>query len=230
MPSKKLIIAIDGYSSCGKSTFAKLLAKRLAYAYIDTGAMYRAVTLFALRNKLIVKDELQAEELCSRLNEISIQFVRNEVTGANETLLNNENVEDAIRTLEVSSRVSEVSSLRLVRERLVELQRTMATGGGVVMDGRDIGTVVFPNADLKLFMTAQPKIRAQRRYDELLDKGTEVSFEDIFNNLTQRDLADSTRSESPLRQADDAIVLDNSFMTPDEQLVWVEEKLKKINA
>lgn len=227
MPSKKLIIAIDGYSSCGKSTFAKMLAKRLGYAYIDTGAMYRAVTLFALRNNLIIDDVLLRETLCNRLNEIAIKFARNEQTGANETLLNDVNVEEEIRTLEVSSRVSEVSSLKLVRERLVELQRAMAVGGGVVMDGRDIGTVVFPQADLKLFMTAQPAIRAQRRYDELLDKGQDVSYEDILNNLTQRDLADSTRAESPLRQAHDAVVLDNSFMTPDEQLVWVEALLNK---
>ena len=228
MSSTKLIIAIDGYSSCGKSTFAKLLAKKLAYAYIDTGAMYRAVTLFAIRNNLFINNKLQTEELGNRLGEIAIRFVRNEQTGANETFLNNENVEETIRTLEVSNKVSEVSSLRPVRERMVELQRNMAAGGGMVMDGRDIGTVVFPNADLKLFMTAQPEIRAQRRYDELKAKGQNVSFDEILENLSARDLADSTRTESPLRQADDAIVLDNSFMTPDEQLIWVEEKLKAI--
>lgn len=228
MSSTKLIIAIDGYSSCGKSTFAKLLAKKLSYAYIDTGAMYRAVTLFSIQNNLFKNNQIQAEELSKRLNEISIRFVRNEQTGANETFLNNKNVEESIRTLEVSNKVSEVSSLRLVRERMVELQRNMAAGGGMVMDGRDIGTVVFPNADLKLFMTAQPEIRAQRRYDELKAKGQDVSFNEILENLSARDLADSTRTESPLRQADDAIILDNSFMTPDEQLVWVEEKLNAI--
>ncbi len=228
MPDNKLIIAIDGYSSCGKSTFAKMLAKHLKYAYIDTGAMYRAVTLFALQNNMVEADHVNAKLLENRLGEIDIRFIRNAENGANETTLNGENVEEAIRSLEVSSRVSEVSSYKFVREQMVELQRKMASGGGVVMDGRDIGTVVFPNADLKLFMTADPEIRAQRRYDELVAKGQTVDFNDIRENLIKRDLLDSTREESPLRQADDALVLDNSHMTPAEQLIWVEDKMKKL--
>jgi CMP/dCMP kinase len=228
MPDNKLIIAIDGYSSCGKSTFAKILAKHLKYAYIDTGAMYRAVTLFALQNKMICGNGVDVNSLQSKLEEIDIRFIRNTETGANETTLNGENVEEAIRSLEVSSRVSEVSSYKFVREQMVELQRKMASGGGVVMDGRDIGTVVFPNADLKLFMTADPEIRARRRYDELVAKGQTVDLADIRENLIKRDLLDSTREESPLRQADDALVLDNSHMTPDEQLVWVEAKMKNL--
>jgi cytidylate kinase len=228
MPDHKLIIAIDGYSSCGKSTFAKMLAKHLKYAYIDTGAMYRAVTLFALQNNMICGNGIDVNSLQSKLGKIDIRFIRNTETGANETTLNGENVEEAIRSLEVSSRVSEVSSYKFVREQMVELQRKMAIGGGVVMDGRDIGTVVFPNADLKLFMTADPEIRAQRRYDELVAKGQTVDFNDIRENLIKRDLLDSTREESPLRQADDALVLDNSHMTPEEQLIWVEDKMKKL--
>jgi cytidylate kinase len=228
MPDHKLIIAIDGYSSCGKSTFAKILAKHLKYAYIDTGAMYRAVTLFALQNNMMDADHINAQLLETHLGEIDIRFIRNSETGANETTLNGKNVEEAIRSLEISSRVSEVSSYKFVREQMVELQRKMASGGGVVMDGRDIGTVVFPNADLKLFMTADPEIRAQRRYEELVAKGQTVDFNDIRENLIKRDLLDSTREESPLRQAEDALVLDNSHMTPDEQLIWVEDKMKKL--
>ncbi|TAJ13817.1 (d)CMP kinase [Marinilabiliaceae bacterium JC017] len=223
----KLIIAIDGFSSCGKSTVAKDLAKRLTYAYIDTGAMYRAVTLFALRQGLLSADGIDEENLQEQLHEIKISFKYDVEQKKNETFLNGQSVEQEIRGLEVSNNVSAISTLRFVRERMVELQQDMGREGGIVMDGRDIGTVVFPEADLKVFMTASPEIRAQRRYDELVGKGQEVSFEEILKNVVDRDHMDSTRKESPLRQADDAIVLDNSHLTPDEQLDWIVERLKE---
>lgn len=223
----KLIIAIDGFSSCGKSTVAKDLAKRLTYAYIDTGAMYRAVTLFALRQGLLSADGIDEAKLQEQLHEIKISFKYDGELKKNETFLNGQSVEQEIRGLEVSNNVSAVSTLRFVRERMVELQQDMGREGGIVMDGRDIGTVVFPEADLKVFMTASPQIRAQRRYDELVGKGQEVSFEEILKNVVDRDHMDSTRKESPLRQADDAIVLDNSHLTPDEQLDWIVERLKE---
>lgn len=222
----KIIIAIDGHSSCGKSTLAKDLSRMLQLTYIDTGAMYRAVTLFALRNNLIVNGVVDAPALQSRIGEISIELIKNPITTKVETHLNGENVENEIRTLEVSSHVSAVSTLAFVRKRLVELQQQMGEKGGIVMDGRDIGTVVFPNADLKLFMTASPEIRAKRRFDEMIQKGEEVTFDEILENVKTRDHIDSTRTESPLKKADDALVLDNSHITPQQQLDWIMERLK----
>ena len=224
---KKLVIAIDGYSSCGKSTIAKDLAKVLNYIYIDTGAMYRAVTLYAMRNGIIKDGKIDVEKLHDSLSGIKVSFRKNPETGLNETYLNGENVEKEIRRMDVSSNVSLISAIKEVREYLVELQREMAQQGGVVMDGRDIGTVVLPDADLKIFMTAKPEVRAERRYKELQAKGENVSFEEIMKNLEERDHLDTTRKESPLRQADDAIVLDNSNMTPQEQLDWIVDIVNK---
>jgi CMP/dCMP kinase len=218
--SKKLIIAIDGYSSCGKSTFAKLIAQELGYIYIDTGSMYRAVTLFALRNKFISETEFNSEGLIELLAEVNIRFVKNVSTGKNDTFLNNEDVENEIRGMEISKYVSQVSQLKSVRSKMVNLQRGMSEEKGVVMDGRDIGTVVFPNADIKIFMTADPDVRAHRRYDELLAKDEKVTLEEIKENLLNRDKQDTSRKESPLKQAADAYVLDNSNMTIDEQMDW----------
>jgi len=224
---KKLVIAIDGYSSCGKSTIAKDLARVLNYIYIDTGAMYRAVTLFAMMNNLIKGKDIDQEKLKELLPGVKITFKKNPVTKLNETYLNGKNIENEIRRLDVSNKVSLVSAIGFVRERLVELQREMAKEGGVVMDGRDIGTVVLPDADLKIFMTAKPEVRAERRYKELKDKGEEVSFEEIMKNIEERDHMDTTRKESPLRQAGDAVVLDNSNMTPEEQLDWIVDLVNK---
>ncbi len=224
---KKLVIAIDGYSSCGKSTIAKDLAKVLNYIYIDTGAMYRAVTLFAMKNNLIKNKDIDLKRLKELLPQVKITFKKNPVTNLNETYLNGENVEKEIRRLDVSNKVSLISAIGFVRERLVELQREMAKEGGIVMDGRDIGTVVLPDADLKIFMTAKPEVRAERRYKELKEKGEEVSFEEIMKNIADRDHMDTTRKESPLRQAGDAIVLDNSNMTPEEQLEWIIDLVNK---
>jgi len=218
--SKKLIIAIDGYSSCGKSTFAKTIAQKLNYIYIDTGAMYRAVTLFAMRENLITNGIVNDTLLKEKLDNINVIFKKNEITCKNEMFLNNENVEEEIRRMEVSNNVSQISQLKFVREKMVDLQRQMGKSLGVVLDGRDIGTVVFPNADIKIFMTANPEVRAQRRFDELKAKGEKVSFDEIKSNLLKRDEIDSTRVESPLKQADDAIVLDNSHMLPNEQILW----------
>jgi cytidylate kinase len=221
-----LIIAIDGFSSCGKSTFAKAIAQKLGYAYIDTGAMYRAVTLFALQNGLIQNGVIDIPALNSRLDEIHITFHRNRETGENETFLNNVCVERDIRTISVSEMVSEIAAIKEVRQKLVSLQQAMGKGKAIVMDGRDIGTNVFPDADIKIFMTASPEVRTQRRYDELVQKKMPASWNEISQNLAKRDHIDQTREESPLRQADDAIVLDNSNMTPDEQMIWFESKLK----
>jgi cytidylate kinase len=218
--SKKLIIAIDGCSSCGKSTFAKLIAQELGYIYIDTGSMYRAVTLFALRNKFISETEFNSEGLIELLAEVNIRFVKNVSTGKNDTFLNNEDVEHEIRGMEISKYVSQVSQLKSVRNKMVNLQRGMSEEKGVVMDGRDIGTVVFPNADIKIFMTADPDVRAHRRYDELLAKGEKVTLEEIKENLLNRDKQDTSRKESPLKKATDAYMLDNSNMTIEEQIIW----------
>ena len=218
---KKLVIAIDGYSSCGKSTIAKDLARVLNYIYIDTGAMYRAVTLYAMRNGIITNGNIDKEKLHKSLADIKVTFKKNPSTGLNETFLNGENVEKEIRRMDVSNNVSLISAIREVREYLVQLQREMAKQGGVVMDGRDIGTVVLPDADLKIFMTAKPEVRAERRFKELLAKGENVSMEEIMKNIEERDHMDTTRKESPLRQADDAIILDNSDMTPQQQLDWI---------
>ncbi|MBS2213715.1 (d)CMP kinase [Carboxylicivirga mesophila] len=227
MHNKKSIIAIDGHSSCGKSTVAKDLAKELGYVYIDTGAMYRSVTLFAMQNGLIQNGNIDEATLKDRLGEINISFKYQPEEKKNEAFLNGVSVEDEIRSLEVSSNVSAISAIGFVRKKLVELQQEMGKEGGIVMDGRDIGTVVFPNADLKLFMTASPEIRAQRRYDELTAKGDMVEFDAILENVKQRDYLDSTREESPLIQAEDAVVLDNSHLNKEEQLEWIIKVLKE---
>ncbi len=224
----RLIIAIDGYSSCGKSTVAKEVARELKYIYIDSGAMYRAVTLYCLRNNLIHNDLVDIKQLEEHINRIQIRFRPNPLTGKNDTWLNGENVEDEIRTPTVANMVSPVSVIGFVREAMVRLQRVMGKDKGIVMDGRDIGTVVFPEADLKIFMTASPEIRARRRYDELTAKGLDVSIEEIIKNITDRDRIDSTREISPLRQAEDALVLDNSHLTREEQLAWVLEQVAQL--
>jgi len=218
--NKKLIIAVDGYSSCGKSTFAKAIATKLGYIYIDTGAMYRAVTLFAIKNSLINETHFDSNALINSLDKITVDLRKNAQTAKVEAYLNNENVEEEIRGMNVSKFVSQVSAIKEVRQKMVELQRNMSKAKGVILDGRDIGTVVFPNADIKLFMTADPNIRAKRRFDELSGKGQKVSYDEIYQNVVNRDLQDTTRTESPLTQAPDAIVLDNSNMTPEQQMEW----------
>lgn len=231
MNSKKIIIAIDGHSSCGKSTVAKQIAKHFHYRFIDTGAMYRAVTLFALRNNLAASGQVDTAGLVSKLNEIHIDFKFNEQTGISDVWLNGENVEQEIRQLPVSNHVSPVATIKEVRQAMVAQQQEMGREKGIVMDGRDIGTVVFPNAELKLFMTASAEIRAKRRFDELQAKGETVDFADILQNVTERDRIDSTRAESPLIQAPDAIVLDNSHITRDEQLQWAIQLVQtKLNS
>lgn len=230
MTNSKIVIAIDGHSSCGKSTIAKALAAKFGYAFIDSGAMYRAVTLFAIRNNLIIGEFVKVQELIDALPLIKIEFKYNPGTQKNDTLLNDENVEDEIRQLLVSQHVSPVATIAEVRAEMVHQQQEMGKNKGIVMDGRDIGTVVFPDAELKLFVTATAEIRAQRRFDELTAKGECVSFEEILKNVIERDHIDSTREASPLRKANDALVLDNSHMTRGEQLEWaiakVEECLK----
>ena len=225
---KKLIIAIDGYSSCGKSTFARSIAKMLNYIFIDSGAMYRAVTLFCMRKNLIGREGLNTGGVLSELNDIHIDFIYNPDINEYETFLNSENVEKEIRSMEVSAYVSRISQIPEVRARLVELQRQIGVYKGIVMDGRDIGTVVFPDADIKIFMTASIDIRAKRRYDELKGKGIVTDFDEIKRNLIARDIADENRDISPLRRADDAIILDNSRMTVEEQMIWVKEIIDKM--
>lgn len=225
---KHIVIAVDGHSSCGKSTVAKAVAKRLGIAYIDTGAMYRAVTLYALRNGLINGKEPDADGIAARLDDIRITFNFDKDLGRNTTFLNGENVEDEIRGMAVSSLVSPVSAIPAVRAKLTDWQRAMGGEQSVIMDGRDIGTTVFPHADLKIFMTARPEVRARRRYDELRAKGQEANLDDILSNVEERDRQDSTRAVSPLRKADDAIVLDNSDMTREEQFDFVIGKVKEI--
>ncbi|CAN5136120.1 (d)CMP kinase [soil metagenome] len=224
---KDIIVAIDGYSSCGKSTLARALAAKYHYAYVDSGAMYRAVTLFFLNNDVDYSDN---EQVLRALDQITIGFKFNPETDTNETYLNGLNVEYAIRDMRVSQQVSEVSRLKDVREALVEFQQEMGEHRGIVMDGRDIGTVVFPDAELKLFMTADMEVRIQRRYKELLAKGEKITIEQVVENLSHRDLIDTTRKESPLRQAVDALVLDNTNFNPEEQLAlasrWVEERME----
>jgi len=229
MQNKKGIIAIDGHSSCGKSTVAKDLAKVLGYIYIDTGAMYRSVTLFAMKKGIIAANGIDEEGLKAQLNNIKITFKYQPEEKINETFLNGVSVEEEIRGLDVSSNVSAISAIAFVRSRLVELQQDMGKDGGIVMDGRDIGSVVFPDADLKLFMTASTEVRAQRRYDELTSKGDAVDFKAILDNVKTRDHMDSTRSESPLVQTDDAVVLDNSHLNKEEQLDWIINVLKERN-
>ncbi len=225
--NNKLIIAIDGYSSCGKSTFAKSIAKMLNYIFIDSGAMYRTVTLYCMRRNFISADGLNLPGVLAELNNIHITFVFNSKINEYETFLNSENVEKEIRSMEVSSYVSKISQIHQVRTRLVELQREIGANRGIVMDGRDIGTVVFPQADIKIFMTASVDIRAKRRHDELKAKGVVADFEEIKRNIIARDIADENRDISPLRRADDAIVLDNSRMTVAEQMEWVKEIIEK---
>lgn len=227
---KKITIAIDGHSSCGKSTMAKDLAKEVGYVYIDTGAMYRAVTLFSLQHNLWTGDKVDEEALQRMMNDIMITFRYNEEIGRPDTYLNGTCVESEIRNIEVSNHVSPIATLGFVREAMVGLQRLMGEAKGVIMDGRDIGTVVFPNAELKIFVTASAEIRAKRRYDELTAKGVECNYEEILKNVTERDRIDSTREISPLKQAEDAIVLDNSNMTIAEQKTWLMEQFKKATA
>lgn len=219
---RKITIAIDGYSSCGKSTMAKDLAREIGYIYVDTGAMYRSVTLFAMRNNLFNEDgSIKTDELKSRMNEINISFKLNSETGRPDTYLNGELVEKEIRSMDVSERVSKIAALPFVREALVAQQQAMGKEKGIIMDGRDIGTVVFPDAELKIFVTASAEVRAQRRYDELKAKGMPADFDDILKNVKERDYIDSHRETSPLRKADDALELDNSNMTIEEQKAWL---------
>lgn len=224
---KKITIAIDGHSSCGKSTMAKDLARTVGYVYVDTGAMYRCVTLYALRNGLFTDDGIQEDALRQQMDNISISFKFNAKTGRPDTYLNGELVENDIRTMEVSSHVSPIAALGFVREAMVAQQQQMGKDKGVVMDGRDIGTVVFPDAELKIFVTASAEVRAQRRYDELKGKGMEADYADILKNVQERDYIDSHREVSPLRQADDAILLDNSHMTISEQKEWLLARFKE---
>jgi CMP/dCMP kinase len=217
---KPLIIALDGHSSCGKSSFAREIAQELGYLYVDSGAMYRAVTLFAMRKGWIGNEGVNLKALENELPHIDIDFRHNTLLNKYETFLNGENVEAEIRNMAVSEKVSEISKLKPVRQRLVMLQQKLGERGGIVMDGRDIGTVVYPNADIKIFMTASIEVRAERRFKELKEKGIPGTLEDIRENLAQRDYLDQTREESPLKKANDAIVLDNSHLTPREQMVW----------
>lgn len=230
MTSCRIVIAIDGHSSCGKSTIAKAVAARFGYAFIDSGAMYRAVTLYAIRHDLVDNGVVKTKELIEALPDIHIEFRYNPALQKSDTYLNGENVEEEIRQLPVSQNVSPIATIAEVRAAMVHQQQEMGKNKGIVMDGRDIGTVVFPDAELKLFVTASPEIRAQRRYDELTAKGEKVSYAEILQNVQERDRIDSTRETSPLRKADDAFVLDNSHMTREEQLAWVirkvEEKVK----
>ena len=225
---KKITIAIDGFSSCGKSTMAKNLAKEIGYIYVDSGAMYRAVTLFALRNSIFTADGIDEKKLQSLIPNIIISFVLDPATGLPQTCLNGENVESEIRNMEVSSHVSPIAALGFVREEMVKQQQAMGKQKGIVMDGRDIGTTVFPDAELKIFLTASPEIRAQRRYDELKAKGQEASFDEILENVKERDYLDQHRDVSPLVKAEDAILLDNSYMTIDQQNEWLMTKYQEV--
>ena len=218
---KKITIAIDGHSSCGKSTMAKSLAREIGYIYIDTGAMYRAVTLYCIENNLITEDGINEKALKEQLPNVRVDFQQDPETKLPLTHLNGRNVEREIRTMAVSTKVSPVAALGFVREAMVRQQQLMGEQKGIVMDGRDVGTVIFPNAELKIFVTASAEIRAQRRYDELTAKGETCNYEDILRNVLERDHIDSTRAVSPLRKADDAIELDNSHMTIPEQKEWL---------
>ena len=226
---KKIIIAIDGHSSCGKSTMAKDLASKIGYTYIDTGAMYRAVTYYALQHDLFLPDgSIKLDELEAAMPDIHITFRFNEETRRPDTYLNNEYIEDKIRGMEVSAHVSPIATVGFVRTAMVAQQQEMGRAKGIVMDGRDIGTVVFPDAELKVFVTATAEVRAQRRYDELLGKGQPASFEEILENVKERDRIDSSREISPLRQADDAILLDNSNLTIPQQNEWLMEQYLRV--
>ena len=225
---KKITIAIDGFSSCGKSTMAKDLAREVGYIYIDSGAMYRAVTLYSIENGIFTGNDIDTEKLKKQIKDIHISFQLNPETGRPDTYLNGANVEKKIRTMEVSSRVSPIAALDFVREAMVARQQAMGKAKGIVMDGRDIGTTVFPDAELKIFVTASPEIRAQRRYDELKAKGEEAGFDEILENVRQRDYIDQNREVSPLRKADDALLLDNSHMTISQQKEWLAEQFDKV--
>ncbi|MCO6173579.1 (d)CMP kinase [Flavobacterium sp. NRK F10] len=224
---KKIIIAIDGFSSTGKSTLAKQLAKELGYVYVDTGAMYRAVTYFAMQNHWVSEEHLDKEQVAQNLNKVQLRFQFNDTLGFAEMYLNGENVEKEIRTLEVSQKVSRIAEISEVRAKLVQQQQEMGQDKGIVMDGRDIGTVVFPEAELKIFMTASAETRAERRYKELLDKGQTVTYEEVLENVEQRDYIDTHREDSPLVQAEDAVVIDNSDLTREEQFAKVMELVKQ---
>jgi len=223
---KDIVIAFDGHSSCGKSTVAKAVAKQLGYTYVDSGAMYRMITLLAMRNNLINGKEIDEAKLKQTFEKVSVTFQYSK-EGVQESYLNNENVESEIRTIEVSDKVSYISELAFVREKLVELQQQMGEEKRIVMDGRDIGTVVFPNAELKIFMTASSEVRAQRRFDELKHKGHDVKFEEVLDNIEKRDYIDQNREHSPLKKADDAIILDNSYLTRTDQLTWVMQLIEE---
>ena len=225
---KKITIAIDGFSSCGKSTMAKDLAREVGYIYIDSGAMYRAVTLYSIENGIFDGDVIDTEKLKKAIKDIQISFRPNPETGRPDTYLNGVNVENKIRTMGVSSKVSPISALDFVREAMVAQQQAMGKEKGIVMDGRDIGTTVFPDAELKIFVTATPEIRAQRRFDELKAKGQEGSFEEILEKVKQRDYIDQHREVSPLRKADDALLLDNSNLSIEQQKEWLSEQFGKI--
>lgn len=228
MQPRKIVIAIDGYASCGKSTMAKELARKIGYIYIDSGAMYRAVTLYCLRNALFDGEKLRVEALRAALDKINVAFALNPETGRPETLLNGENVEREIRTMEVSGRVSIVAAIDFVRRKLVALQQALGKDKGIVMDGRDIGTAVFPDAELKIFLTATPEVRAQRRVAELLAKGESASYEEVLHNVRERDRIDETREVDPLRRADDALLLDNSHLTPAQQDEWLMAQYRRV--
>lgn len=225
---KKITIAIDGHSSCGKSTMAKELARKLGYIYVDTGAMYRTVTLYAMRNNLFdSQGEVLTDELQKQMGNIKVSFCINKKTGRPDACLNDECVENIIRSIEVSNHVSKIAAIPFVREAMVDQQRRMGAEKGIVMDGRDIGTTVFPDAELKIFVTASAKVRAQRRYDELQQKGMSADFDEILKNVEERDYIDSHREVSPLRQAEDAILLDNSDMTIPQQNEWLMQQVEK---
>ena len=226
---KKITIAIDGFSSCGKSTMAKDLAREVGYIYIDSGAMYRAVTLYSIENGIFDGDVIDTERLKKEIKDIHISFRLNEETGRPDTYLNGVNVENKIRSMEVSSKVSPISTLDFVREAMVAQQQAMGNEKGIVMDGRDIGTTVFPDAELKIFVTATPEIRAQRRYDELKAKGQEASFDEILENVKQRDYIDQNREVSPLRKAEDALLLDNTHLSIEEQKEWLFGQFNKVS-
>lgn len=226
---KKITIAIDGHSSCGKSTMAKELARRLGYIYVDTGAMYRTVTLYAMRNNIIGADgEVNVPALEKAMADIKVSFTLNAETGRPDACLNGEVVEKVIRSIEVSQNVSKIAAIPFVREAMVDQQRGMGKEKGIVMDGRDIGTTVFPDAELKIFVTASARVRAQRRYDELQQKGMPADFDEILRNVEERDYIDSHREVSPLRQAEDALLLDNSNMTIEEQNAWLSQRVSDL--
>ena len=227
---KKIIVAIDGFSSCGKSTMAKNLAKTIGYNYIDSGAMYRAVTLYALQHGYFTNDVIDKESLQKAMDRIEISFHINSENGETNTYLNGINVENDIRSMKVASKVSQIAAIDFVRHALVEKQQMLGQAKGIVMDGRDIGTVVFPDAELKIFLTASAEVRAKRRLDEMKAKGQEASFEEILDNVKQRDQMDMTRKESPLRKAPDAIELDNTDLTIPEQQDWLLQKFEQVIA